>query len=1020
MVKNFNTVYAMKKVLCQIGMLAVAALAFVACKKEPAVELSKEDVITHIAKVTLTKGVETKTAVVEDGTTASYVWTEGDEAYLNIYECYNTTKETDEGTVVTKNHTKGTITDIQYSADHKTATLTVAFTGNPTGPYTYEAIYAKHVSSGYNPSIQSTQYPKVDNFDPAADVLISKATSDVTDVTERLTNLNFTLGRVVTVNKMTLTGLVAGETVQKVEFTLDKHMAGSYTISTGSYVSGGKKLTLDYTADGTSTGQTVREDGAFPVYFISAPVDAAKIESVVVTTDQHVYTKAGNTVETAPFYGKTITFAIGTMKRFTMAMDGYGEEISTGVEYTLVESADDLYDGASYLIAGSDVDVVMSLYTNGNNHPSVNAEKGVNAENKKTITIDNTIAAEPVVLKQVGTNWTIQNNVSGNTYFEQYLICDAGANNRLKETNSNTSALIEWTISVDNGVATIINANTDAQRTQMYCNVQTNNATIFNCYAPNQTDKNYHSLALYVDKTTCVELDESGLAYSVTSPIEVAWDNKENFVEPTLANPNNLTVTYSSSDETVATVDASTGDVTFVGNGTTTITASSARTSTYKAGVATYQITVTGAPAEKGSKDNPYTAAEARSAAIALAGEASSKEVYVKGIVSEITTEYSTKYNNVTFNISDDGLTTSDQFVAFREKSNYSSSVAAGDAVVVKGTIIYYNSATPEFQADNAIQSLLAKPVISGTENFTGSTSVNISAAEGSTIYYTTDGTEPNSSSSVYSAALNISATTTVKAIAVKDGLATGVAAKTFTKVATYAVTFETPSNGMIVVKHGETTLKTGDEIAEGETITITVTPSSGYVLSALVYNDGSDHDIKSVKSFTMPAHAVSITATFEESHGGTYSMTPDQSSTGSTATAYITTLTEFTYDEISWKMNQWNPSTLQIKTNQSSAASEFRFYNTSAFPGRIKKVVITFSALTVSDASKLMFLGGTSAVTATTGGTAGTWDATAKTLTWTPGASDNFTYFAFYQNGKAASGTNHLAESDAIVVEYE
>ena len=151
-----------------------------------------------------------------------------------------------------------------------------------------------------------------------------------------------------------------------------------------------------------------------------------------------------------------------------------------------------------------------------------------------------------------------------------------------------------------------------------------------------------------------------------------------------------------------------------------------------------------------------------------------------------------------------------------------------------------------------------------------------------------------------------------------------------------------------------------------------------------------------------------------------TYSLTPDQTSTGSNATSYLTTLTEFTYNGISWKMNQWNPKNLQIKTNQSSAASEFRFYNTSAFSGRITKVVITFKALTVSDASKLMFLGGTSEVTATTGGTAGTWDSTHKTLTWTPGATDDFTYFAFYQNGKAASGTNYLAESDAIVVTYE
>ena len=150
-----------------------------------------------------------------------------------------------------------------------------------------------------------------------------------------------------------------------------------------------------------------------------------------------------------------------------------------------------------------------------------------------------------------------------------------------------------------------------------------------------------------------------------------------------------------------------------------------------------------------------------------------------------------------------------------------------------------------------------------------------------------------------------------------------------------------------------------------------------------------------------------------------TYSLTPDQSSTGSTATSYITTLTEFTYNNVSWKMNQWNPKTLQIKTNQSSATSEFRFYNTGAIPGRITQVVITFSALTVDDASKLMFKGGSSEVTATSGGTAGTWNSTAKTLTWTPGANDNFTYFAFYQNGKAASGTNYLASSDAIVVTY-
>ncbi len=981
----------MKKTILYFGMLAVAAFAFASCNKE--INQLQEEV-THVATISLGKAeASTRTEVVEGETSASYKWLDDDAQYLHVYE----------------NGTAGEITGFSLNDDKTIATLTVSFTGTPKAPFTYTAKYAKTLSSSKNPFILDEQNPGTASFDPAADILVSKATSDVTNLEERATVFSFTMGRVVTVNKMTLTGLTAGEVVSSVEFTLDKHMAGyvSYDSekSIYSYSSGGTKLTLKYTA----TNGVVPSNGQFPVYFVSAPVEAAGIVSVVVTTDQHVYTKS-NTLDPNPFDGKTITFAIGTMKRFTMGMSGYGEDVSAGVVYTLVDDVDDLYVGAQYIICAADVDRAIQSYTSGNNHKAVTIEKNTT---NNTVTIDNTIDAEVFVINSATGGYTIQNATNGN-----YLNSDS-SNNRL--TESATSEV--FSISISSGVATIVSASNNTRGHMYYNGTAGTNGNLFNCYADKSSDETgvYHLLALYVDNTTCVELEEAGLAYNVTSPIEVAWDDKDSFVKPTLTNPHSLTVTYASSDEEVATVDENTGDITIIGNGTTTITASSAKTSIYKAGSAQYQITVTGAPVEKGSKDNPYTASEARAAAIALEGEASSNEVYVKGIVSEITTAYSTQFSNVTFNISDDGLTTSDQFMAYREKSSYSNIVAAGDAVVVKGTIIYFNSSTPEFQANNAIQSLLAKPIISGDENFTAaSTSVTLSAVEGATIYYTIDGSNPTTNSTVYTAAISISATTTVKAIAAKEGLVTGIASKTFNKVQSYAVTWGTPSNGTITVKHGETTLTTGSTIAEGETITITVTPATGYALSTLVYNDGVDHDIKSVKSFTMPAHAVSITATFEESNGGTYSMTPDQSSTGSTATTYITTLTEFTYDEISWKMNQWNPNTLQVKTNQSSAASEFRFYNTSAFSGRISKVVITFSALTVSDASKLMFLGGTSEVTATTGGTAGIWDAEAKTLTWIPGASEDYTYFAFYQNGKAATGTNYLASTNAIVVTYE
>lgn len=106
---------------------------------------------------------------------------------------------------------------------------------------------------------------------------------------------------------------------------------------------------------------------------------------------------------------------------------------------------------------------------------------------------------------------------------------------------------------------------------------------------------------------------------------------------------------------------------------------------------------------------------------------------------------------------------------------------------------LYYSGSTAIRNIDDISitmrdPNVVVPPSISGTTPFLGSTEVTITAEEGATIYYTTDGSDPTTSSTQYNAPFTISATTTVKAIAVKDSKTSEVASKEFEKTASYTI----------------------------------------------------------------------------------------------------------------------------------------------------------------------------------------------------------------------------------------
>ena len=662
----------MEKNLLRIGLLSAAIMAITACSKEEDNPVEEQNApAVHYATVILSKEDATKTAVVEGETQASYVWTEGDEEYLHVYE----------------NGIEGEIQSIQYGDGYATATITVSFTGTPTAPYTYSATYGKTMSGEGHPLIRADQKPTASSFDPAADVMISKATADVTNLGARATMLSFTMGRVVSVNKMTLTGLATGELVSKVEFTLGSNFLGGY-YSDGAYNSASAKLTAIY-----ETPLAVGADGKFPVYFTCAPVDAASIESVVVTTDQNVYTKPGSA-----FSGKSISFAVGTMKRFNMGMSGCGVPVvlPASNEYTLVQNQSGLVSGATYIIVGNDTQLVAMAGQNTNNRAKVNVTATDN-----TITLGDNSGVYTFTISSGNNGYTIQDN--SNSY---YLWAAGGtSDNYLKSRNAYTDNKSEWNISISSGVASITNVGntgTDARRVMCYNKA----STIFSCYKSSTASSNgYYSLSLYKQGTAAVT--------------------------PKLITPTNLTAEYSNDGTVHIEWDAVTGadSYTVTCTGQTTKTGLTVCSTDFSSIITkgTYTVTVTAISnnqsviedsdtasidfyVNKGTEENPYSASEAKIVAGNMAQNTDPDEQsYVSGIISQVDSYYS-KYSSITYYISDDGTTTN-QFKIYSGKGLNGAGFSAvtdltvGDRVVVLGDLYNFNG-TPEINMNSRIVSL--------------------------------------------------------------------------------------------------------------------------------------------------------------------------------------------------------------------------------------------------------------------------------------------------------------------------
>ena len=196
-----------------------------------------------------------------------------------------------------------------------------------------------------------------------------------------------------------------------------------------------------------------------------------------------------------------------------------------------------------------------------------------------------------------------------------------------------------------------------------------------------------------------------------------------------------------------------------------------------------------------GTSEDPYSVADARTAIDANYGMTSK---YATGIVSEIVTAYDSGFGNITFDIIDQGG--SNTLRAYRCGGTDASDVTVGDIVVVSGNLVKYGDIY-EFGQGCQLVSLVHKPaaptfspaaglVVSGTE-------VTLAClTDGATIYYTTNGSTPTTSSSVYSSAITVTENMTIKAIAVKNEVSSDVAEAAYTIALPVATPTFSPAAG--------------------------------------------------------------------------------------------------------------------------------------------------------------------------------------------------------------------------------
>ena len=530
-------------------MLATAAVVvFASCAKEIA---APEE--TSVARKTITVKTDIATKTTLDANHVNIVWAGGEKiSVFNDYNDENAQVSYVEDGVITVDVPDGT-TEIYMHYPY--------YSGNTGGPDEV-SVYISNAQTQVSPGVLAGNYiPMVAKGIVENDKAIAQFYPVAGALALNLYNTN----------------LNGAETVQSVKVT-------PANANTGFYGSQSTDLTgdnLKYTSgNGAETAVTVTLTNGLEL-FNTAPADRQSFAGQIyvclakqsyanvkfeITTDKGVYTITSNATAFDLVNNDFVPVNINLAKA---SFDENNPVDPTAFSWELVK--DELTVGDKVLIAAANSAMAMSTTQNSNNRGQVGITKNGNA-------LSAVANAQVFEVVAGSVNNSIALKCLNGDEIRNYIYAASSSANYLRSTSTlNANASWDVTINTTSGVATIVAKGSNTRNTIQY----NSGNSIFACYSSTGTG----DVVFYRAGLPSANLSFPEASYSV--------DLGDSFTAPTLSNPHSVSVTYASTDDTIAEANESTGAITIKKAGKVTITAFFAGNSTYAASYASYELTIT-------------------------------------------------------------------------------------------------------------------------------------------------------------------------------------------------------------------------------------------------------------------------------------------------------------------------------------------------------------------------------------------------------------------------------------------